>query len=424
MAKIKYDVDVLIIGAGPSGLMLACQLLMHNITFRIIDKKASPAIHSGALILHARTLEILDEMGLADKAIEAGRIAKFACIRFNSPQITSIDLSNMGVGLTRFPFFLMLEQWRTENILIEFIRTGACDLENNTELLSFTNEDEFVTSEIRTPSGEIKVIKSKFLIGADGSNSLVRNLLGIPFPGKTHKQRLFITDCEAQLPLPEKEFFFTFKNDYILGCFPIDSNRWRIDGLIPALQQKDLLSFEDVRDFFAVDKNRSIEFQKPQWFSVFRSHSRCAKVFREKRCFLVGDAAHIHSPVGAQGMNSGMQDSYNLAWKLALFIRGKATDDFLDSYEKVRRPIALTNIWYTDLAYSLITSGSLFAKFLRLYLFPFVLPFVKRLLERKTSIQTYFFKAVSGIGTNKKGISKYLRSGNVILNNSFQKIMK
>lgn len=402
MKNIEYDVDVLIAGAGPSGLMLACQLILHNISFRIIDKKASPALHSGALIMHARTLEILDQMGLAEKAIEAGIVARSINIRFNSQKIKTIDISRFGLGLTRFPFFLMLEQWKTENLLIEFLKAKNFNIENNTELLGFTNNDELVSSEIRTENGENQVIKSRFLIGADGTNSLVRKQLGIPFNGKTHQQRLFITDCEARLPVPAQEILFSFTNGCTLGCFPLTGNCWRIDGLIPLIQQKEDADFEDVKNVFSAKTDSRLELRNPQWFSVFRSHSRCAESFRQKRCFLVGDAAHVHSPVGAQGMNTGMQDSYNLAWKLAFCIQGKASETLLYTYEVERRPLALNIIRYTDYAYSVMTSGSFLARLFRFHLVPRVLPLVIARFHKNTSMQTPIFKAISGIGIRYK----------------------
>jgi 2-polyprenyl-6-methoxyphenol hydroxylase-like FAD-dependent oxidoreductase len=402
MEYTEYNVDVLIAGAGPSGLMLACQLILHNISFRIIDKKASPAIHSGALIIHARTLEILDQMGIAEKAIDAGIVARSINIRFNSQKIKTIDISRFGIGLTRFPFFLMLEQWHTENLLNEFLKAKDFNIDNNTELVAFTNDNELVTSEIKTKNGEIEVIKSRFLVGADGTNSFVRKQLGIPFQGKTHQQKLFITDCEARMPVTKHEILFSFTNGYTLGCFPLTGNRWRIDGLIPLFQQKEDAGFEDVKDFFAANIDSGFELHNPQWFSVFRSHSRCAESFRQKRCFLVGDAAHVHSPVGAQGMNTGMQDSYNLAWKLAFYIRGKAAETLLDTYEEERRPLALNIIRYTDYAYSMMTSGFFPARLFRLYLVPLVLPMVIARFRKNTSTQTSIFKAISGIGIKYK----------------------
>ena len=208
------------------------------------------------------------------------------------------------------------------------------------------------------------------------------------------------------MPVPEHEILFSFTSRYTLGCFPLTGNRWRIDGLIPLIQHKEDAGFEDVKDFFASTSDSGFELRNPQWFSVFRSHSRCAESFRQKQCFLVGDAAHVHSPVGAQGMNTGMQDSYNLAWKLAFYIRGKASESVLDTYEKERRPLALNIIRYTDFAYSVMTSGSFMARLFRLHLIPFVLPWFINWLQKNTAMQTRLFKAVSGIGIsygNKSG---------------------
>jgi len=398
VAKIDYDVDVLIAGAGPAGLMMACQLVSHNISFRIIDKKASPAIHSGALIIHARTLEILDQMGLAEKAIEKGIIARSINIRFNSKKIEHIDISKLGDGLSRFPFLLMLEQWQTENLLKEFLKGKGHLVESKTELLTFTNEDELVTSQIKTPDGKIELIKSRFLIGADGNNSLVRKQLNIPFHGNTYKPRLFITDCDARLPLTGQEIFFSFTKGYAAGFFPLTGNRWRTDGLIHVIQEKLDAGFEDVKKFFASKIDSGIELNNPQWFSVFRSHSRCASYFRQKQCFLVGDAAHIHSPVGAQGMNTGLQDSYNLAWKLAFYIHGKASETLLYTYEEERRPVALKIIRNTDLAYSFMTSGSFLARLSRLRLVPLLLPLFLTRFKKNAGMQNNIFKAISGTG--------------------------
>jgi len=397
MAITDIDVDVLIAGAGPAGLMMACQLAMHNISFRIIDKKASPEIHSGALIVHAPTLEILQQMGIAEKAIARGIIAKSINIRFNR-NISTIDISNAGNSLTRFPFLLMIEQWQTENLLIEFLKERGHVVENKTELLTFLQESDSVTSEIRNRGGGTGLIKSRFLIGADGKNSIVRKQLNISFPGKTHQARLFITDCEARTPIAKNEILFSFTAEYTAGFFPLPGNRCRVDGMIPKIQKKENVSFGDVKDFFAANSGSGIELQNPQWFSVFRSHSRCAASFRQNQCFLVGDAAHVHSPVGAQGMNTGIQDSHNLAWKLAFFIRANASVDLLDTYEEERRPLALNIIRYTDFAYSLLTGKTFPARLLRLKVIPLFMPLLLKRLKKNEGTRTHIFNSVSGIG--------------------------
>ena len=398
MIKTENSVDVLIAGAGPAGLMMACQLALHKISFRIIDMKASATICSGALIIHARTLEILQQMGLAEKAIEKGIIAKTINIRFNKQKNIAIDFSDVGKNLTRFPFLLMLEQWHTENLLEEFLKEHNHKVENNTELVAFTQQNELVTSEIKKPDGSIELVKSKFLIGADGNGSFVRTQLKIPFPGITHKPMLFITDCEARLPLSTNEILFAFSKKYTAGFFPLDGNKRRVDGFIPELQGKEEISFDEVKDFFGRNSGAEVELKNPQWFSVFRSHSRCAHTYRQNRCFLVGDAAHIHSPVGAQGMNTGIQDSYNLAWKLAFFIHNKASEDILDSYEEERRPVALHVIRSTDLAYSFMTGNTRLKRFLRLQLAPLSLTLYLKWFKINNKINTRFFSLVSGIG--------------------------
>ncbi len=220
MTNNLYSTDVLIVGAGPVGLMMACQLAQHKISFRIIDKKASNAICSGALIMHARTLEIFQQMGLAEKAIKAGIIARTLNISFDKKQSIVLDFSNVGKNLTRFPFLLMLEQWRTENLLEEFLTNHDRQVEKKTELIAFTQQNELVMSEIRKPDGSIEVIKSRFMIGADGSDSKVRTQLNIPFPGKTHKPLLFITDCEARLPVSTNEILFCVFEKIYCRIFP------------------------------------------------------------------------------------------------------------------------------------------------------------------------------------------------------------
>ena len=237
---------------------MACQLNRHNISFRIIDKKSSPAIHSGALIIHARTLEILHQMGLAEKAMKQGIIAQKINLRFNNHKNYSLDVSDMGNHSTRFPYLLMLEQWHTENLLIQFLNERGHFIENNTPLFAFTQEHEMITSEILKPDGSIEIIRSRFLIGADGSNSFIRTQLNIPFPGKSQLSRLFITDCESRLPLPTREISFSFASDYTSGLFPLPDNRWRVDGLIPLIQHKEV-GFEDVSNFF-VSKIHSAPF--------------------------------------------------------------------------------------------------------------------------------------------------------------------
>jgi len=390
-------IDVLIVGAGPAGLMMACQLALHKINFRIIDKKSSPTIYSGALIIHARTLEIFQQLGISEKVLELGIIPRTIKIQVNKRKNYSIDISGFGGNLTPFPYLVMIEQWQTERILQKYLTDNKCFIENNTSIKSFSQNDSLVISEISKPDGSKEIIKSKFLIGADGNDSFVRKHLKIPFTGKTQNSRLFISDCNVNLPASENEILFLFTNNITTGFFPFKGNRWRVDGLIPSIQHRDV-NFNDIADHYFKKLPDDISLTNPSWFSIFRSHSRCADQFRLKRCFLIGDAAHVHSPVGAQGMNTGIQDAYNLAWKVAYFIQGKASKELLDTYQLERRPVALKTIHFTDLAYSFMTSNKLFAKFFRLHLVPLFLPKFIDLINNNQKIRARVFTAISGIG--------------------------
>jgi 2-polyprenyl-6-methoxyphenol hydroxylase-like FAD-dependent oxidoreductase len=333
--------------------------------------------------------------------MDAGIIAQTINLQFNQHKNFSLDISEMGKGSTRFPYLLMLEQWQTENLLSQFLIERGHEIENNKALLSFTQENEIITSQILKSDGSIELIKSRFLIGADGSNSEVRTQLNIPFPGKTQQSRLFITDCEARMQLPGGAISFSFASDYTSGLFPLLDNRWRVDGHIPLIQQKEV-GFEDIKNFFSSKGHSGIELFRPQWFSVFRSHSRCADLFKKNNYFLIGDAAHVHSPVGAQGMNTGLQDAHNLAWKLAFVIQGKASQKLLDTYEAERRPLALRIIRNTDWAYSFMTINSTFIRFLRLKVVPFLLPMFLIGFNNRSDIRNRIFKSISGIGIKYK----------------------
>ncbi|MGE5395272.1 MAG: FAD-dependent monooxygenase [Candidatus Saccharibacteria bacterium] len=393
--------DVLIAGAGPAGLMMACQLALHKIKFRIIDQRTSAPRYSGALIIHARTMEILHQMNLAEKAIKSGIIAHVINIRFNHQRNYQLDISSMGNGLTRYPYLLMTEQWQTELLLKQFLNEHGHWVEEGWTISGFDGQQDLVTSQITAADGTEETITSRFLIGADGKDSFVRSQLKIPFPGKTQNSRLFITDCEARVPLSDREIFFSFASDITSGFFPLKGRRWRVDGLIPIIQHTDV-SFDEVGDFFSRKIHSGIALHRPDWFSVFRSHSRCAGSFRHRQCFLIGDAAHVHSPVGAQGMNTGMQDAYNLAWKLAYYIRGKANEKLLDSYEQERRPVAINTIRYTDKAYAFMTKNTPLIRFLRLHVLPRCMPIMLSWLKKHPKQKERIFVSVSGIGIGYK----------------------
>lgn len=395
------NTDVLIAGAGPTGLMLACQLAINKISFRIIDKTEDHTTQSRALVIQARSVEILDQMGIAEKVFQQGKIAKAIGAFFNGEKVLRVTVNNMGEGLTKFPHLLMLEQSHTESILIEFLKDHNRHVDRQTELKSFSQSNDGISAILRLPDGREETITVKYLIGTDGAHSLVREQLKIPFGGKTYEQSVFVLDCKAKIDIPEDEMYLSFSDKAFGGFFPLTNGRWRILGDIPkGLEEKKEITFEDIKVRFANRLRMNAELYDPQWISAYYAHHRYASSFRKNRCFLAGDAAHIHSPVGAQGMNTGLQDAYNLAWKLTLVIKGKAKDSLLDTYTEERITIARNLVRSTDRVFNVVTSESKLTKIFKLYIIPVVLKLAAPVFQELKLVQRLAFKMISEIGIN------------------------
>ncbi|QQS52092.1 MAG: FAD-dependent monooxygenase [Bacteroidota bacterium] len=401
MESTDKPIEVLIAGAGPTGLMMACQLAIHQIPFRIIDKKSHPSTYSGALIIHARTMEIFDQMGIAEKALQETILANDLSVVFNGVKKAHVSLRDIGQGLSKFPNLHLIEQSKTEQLLIDFILSKGRTIEWKTELKSFSKGEVPIASVVQKEGEKEEIIKSNYLVAADGGNSFVREQLKIPFIGKRHPISLFIIDCKAETDLPADEMCFSFSNYSTSGFFPLKEGRKRIDGIIPKnLEGKDRITFEDVEVKFAERLRTKIRLYNPEWFSVSHSHQRYAKVYQKTNIFLAGDAAHTFTPVGAQGMNTGIQDAYNLAWKLSFVIKQKAHPALLQSYATERIGIAKRTAHFTGLFYSLVTSPNVLIKTIRLQALPFILNRIFVQVEKRKKLSNSFFKALSGTGIN------------------------
>jgi 2-polyprenyl-6-methoxyphenol hydroxylase-like FAD-dependent oxidoreductase len=393
--------EVLIIGAGPTGLMMACQLAMRNISFRIIDKTQDHTTQSRALIIHARSLEIFQQMGISEKALQQGKIAKAVNLIVNGKRKLRFGLRDIGNNLTDFPFLLILEQSKTETILNNFLHRFGKQVERNTELLQFSQNQNAVISIIQNKNGGHETIETNWLIGADGAHSIVREHLAIPFLGKTYQQSLFVLDCEVNLNFPPDEMYLSFSDKTFAGFFPMTNGRCRIIGLVPEeIRNKEEITFEEVNKTFAAQTHLNITLQNPLWISKYHSHHRVVSAFRKGNCFLTGDAAHIHSPVGAQGMNTGLQDAYNLAWKLASVIQRKANENLLNTYEDERIEIAKKLVRSTDRAFHFVTSENRFFKFYRMQVIPFILKLFLPIAQKISFIKKTAFLNISEIALN------------------------
>jgi len=354
------DTDVLIVGGGPTGLMLANQLGRRGIRAMIVDRHSGPAQQTRAMAVHARTLEIYSKLGIAERALALGKRGNGANMWSGGKPRARIPLGEMGKSVSPFPFVLMLGQDDNERIMGERLRDWGQAVQWNTELVSFEQTPDRVTATLRQPDGTTRKVTAAYVAGCDGGHSTVRERSGITFPGAPYEHVFFVADTEATGPMVPDELNVYLLRDGFHLFFPMrGTDRWRVIGILPKhLRQRNDLTFEEAVPAIRQEAGAKLSFKSCSWFSTYRIHHRAAERFRDRRCFLLGDAAHVHSPMGGQGMNTGLQDAYNLAWKLALVISGKADAALLDTYEAERIPVAHRLLRTTDRAFTLVVSDS------------------------------------------------------------------
>ena len=390
------DTDVLVVGAGPTGLMMANQLGRRGVRVTIIDRHDGPARETRALGVQARTLEIYSHLGIADEAVALGKRAIGAHLWARGRLAAHVPLGDIGQGLSPYPYLLILGQDDNERLLGEVLRQRGVAIQWNTELAGLAQETDGVRAALKQKDGTSREITAAWVAGCDGAHSAVRDLSGIAFEGAPYEHVFFVADTRVTGPMaPDEINVYLWRRGFHL-FFPMrGTDHWRVVGIVPAaLRGKDDLKLDDVIPSIREEAGIGLSFQSTSWFSTYRiSHRRAAR-FRDRRCFLLGDAAHIHSPVGAQGMNTGLQDAYNLAWKLALVVSGKASAALLDSYADERIPVARQLLSSTDRAFALVVSDGKLAQLLRTRLFPKVLALALR-FER---LQRLAFRTISQIG--------------------------
>ena len=389
--------QVLIVGAGPTGLVLALWLSKLGVKARIVDKTERPGATSRALAVQARTLELYRQLDLAEPVIARGHKTPAANLWVKGRRAARVTFATIGEDLTPYPFLNIFPQDEHEQLLIERLADFGLAVERRTELVSFADNGDRVAARLKGPDGGEEACEADYIVGCDGARSTVRGAIGTGFPGGTYQQVFYVADVEAAGPSVDGELHVDLDEADFLAVFPLaGEGRARLIGTVrdERAEHAESLRFEDVSD--RAIRNMKVEVRRVNWFSTYRVHHRVTAHFRKGRAFLAGDAAHIHSPAGGQGMNTGIGDAINLAWKLAEVLAGRAPDVLLDSYEPERLAFARRLVSSTDRIFSFATAEGPAADFLRTRLAPIAIPAALS----QDAVRDYFFRTISQITLN------------------------
>jgi 2-polyprenyl-6-methoxyphenol hydroxylase-like FAD-dependent oxidoreductase len=345
------DIDVLIVGAGPVGLMLACELRRRGVDCRLVDKYTEYPPTSRANGLLPRALEVLDSLGIADKIVAAGYQFSAGRILRDGKEIARLE--GLFDATKARSTGVSVNQAVVEEALRDKLSELGGRVERQRELRGFTDGPRGVVAQVAdTAAGEVETIAAKWLVGCDGAHSTVRKLAGLAFEGKQYPDQFVQADVRLSDDLPAGIVSIYLNDEGLLVAIPFkEPGLWRLlaeakpdaDGRVP---QATVELFEQMLVSRAHDPRTKI--LDTVWISNFVVHHRIVDHYRRGHVFVAGDAAHVHSPVGGQGMNTGVQDSYNLGWKLALVLTGNAPEELLDTYEAERLPVGIDVLRQTD----------------------------------------------------------------------------
>jgi len=386
-------VDVLVVGAGPTGLALAAELAAFGVRARLIDRGLDRVHESRALAIQPRTLEVLAGLGVTDELIAGGNRA--VQLRMHVPgRVVTVPMFDLGLEDTAYPFLLFLSQAETERVLGESLAAAGVPVERGVELAGLSNAADAATATLRHRDGREEVVSARYVAGCDGGHSSVRRLAGISFEGSSYPQTFVLADTEADGVEPGAAHVFASETG-MLFFFPlITPATWRLLAMRPPADRTPPdtpVVLDEVQALASTYTGGTVRLHDPVWMTNFRLHHRAAARYRAGRVFLAGDAAHVHSPAGAQGMNTGIQDAVNLGWKLAQILRGVADPALLDTYEAERAPIGRMVLRFTDRAFTIATSTQPIVRLARTRAAPIVIP----LALKARAARAYAFRAVS-----------------------------
>jgi 2-polyprenyl-6-methoxyphenol hydroxylase-like FAD-dependent oxidoreductase len=338
--------DVVVVGAGPVGLVAACELARRGIAVAVLDKLDKPTEESRAIAVHARSLDMFDRMDIIDELLATGVKSSGMNIFIKGKKLFSVPLGGVD---SAFPYTLVTAQTETERVLGQRLTELGVTVQRGVEVIGLAQDDSAAHLTVRRADGTVEQLDTSWVIAADGGHSKMRHLVGTKLQGSFKGERFILGDVEAQHSLGNASMYTFFHPDGPVVTLPMRGGRVRFLAQIHDAPGAPLNTHPTQEELQQILNERigGITITTSHWLTCFEIHHGQVPGYRHGRVFLTGDAAHIHSPAGGQGMNTGMQDAFNLAWKLAMAIRGEGGQALLDSYHAERHPIAKGVIDFT-----------------------------------------------------------------------------
>jgi 2-polyprenyl-6-methoxyphenol hydroxylase-like FAD-dependent oxidoreductase len=403
----SHETDVLIVGSGPTGLMAATLLARCGVRVCIVDKTDQQSHESRAFGVQAKSLELFLNIGIADEFLNRGLIAGGAQIYLDGKQVAELNFDDIGRPDTPYSFLLMVPQWDIEAILVDDLKRQGIEVLHGIEVTGFTQNEQGVVASATDKAGASHHYSARYLIGADGAHSIVRKSLGLTYQGDAYPQGFLLADCKLDWALDYDHMKLFLRGRHFAVYLPLRGKDVcrviAIMGEQPAASpgsregeatSAEPISLEEVQTALREAYGPDVTLHDAVWTTRYRIHHRGVNKYREGRVFVAGDAAHIHSPAGGQGMNTGLQDAANLAWKLAAVLKGGAPESLLDTYHSERWPVGQKVLEFTDRIFSTMTSQTGWLAGIRNML----LPVFGAVITRSGMVRSRAFHFISQLG--------------------------